>query len=155
MNVEAGAHRTTTNFVPGGQTRFRLDVADRKAIHDLEITAELAATLNVPLPPMLHTTHHSARTDVYRRTVRLSCGECSAYRTVTIRVYHPEHVRAAKVQRAPATRTRTESPPLAPATSKAQVSPLAVGSDNPFPYLFVPPLTPPSSAEQTQVGDSS
>ena len=53
VNVEAGAHRTSAGFVQGGQTRFNLPVADRKAVHDLEITAELTATLNVPLPPML------------------------------------------------------------------------------------------------------
>ena len=70
VNVAAGPHRTTANFVPGGQTNFRLAVANEKAVHDLEITAELTGTLNVPLPPMLQTTHHPARTDVYRRTVR-------------------------------------------------------------------------------------
>ena len=156
VNVSAGAHRTTANFVPGGQTRFRLPVANRKAVHDLEITADLTATLNVPLPPMLQTTHHPARTDVYRRTVSLSCGKCSVSRTVTIRVYHPEHVRAVEVQRAPVTRTRAETLPLAPAAIPAQLSPLGVGADNPFQYLYVPPPTPPPpSANQTEEGDSS
>ena len=156
VNIDAGPHRTTANFVPGGQTNFRLAVANEKAVHDLEITAELTGTLNVPMPPMLQTTHHPARTDVYRRTVRLSCGECSTSRTVTIRVYHPEHVRTVEVQRAPITRTRTESLPLAPAAGAAQVSPLGMGADNPFRYLFVPPPTPPPpSAEQTEEGDSS
>ena len=156
VNVEAGAHRTSAGFAADGETRFRLPVANEQAIHDLEITAELTATLNVPLPPMLTTVHHPARTDVYRRTVRLSCGKCSVSRTVTIRVYHPEHVRAVEVQRAPVTRTRTESLPLAPAASTAQVSPLGMGADNPFRYLFVPPPTPPPpSAEQTEEGDSS
>ena len=148
VNIQAGAQRTTANFVPGGQTSFRLPVANEKDIHDLEITAELAATLNVSLPPMLQTTHHPARTDVYRRTVSLSCGKYSVSRTVTIRVYHPEHVRAVEVQRAPVTRTRPESLPLA--------HDLGMGADNPFQYLFVPPPTPPPpSAEQTEEGDSS
>ena len=156
VNVSAGTHRTSAAFVPGGQTNFRLPVANEKADHDLEITADLTATLNVPLPPMLQTTHHPARTDVYRRTVSLSCGKCSVSRTVTIRVYHPEHVRAVEVQRAPATRTRAETLTLAPAASTAQVSPLGMGADNPFQYLFVPPPTPPPpSAEQTEEGDSS
>ena len=148
VNVAAGPHRTTANFVPGGQTHFRLPVADRKATHDLEVTAELTATLNVPLPPMLQTTHHPARTDVYWRTVSLSCGECSVSRTVTIRVYHSEHVRAVEAPRAPVTRTRPESLPLA--------HDLGIGADNPFQYLYVPPPTPPPpSAEQTEEGDSS
>ena len=63
---------------------------------------------------MLTTVHHPARTDVYRRTVSLSCGEYSVSRTVTIRVYHEEHVRAVEVERAPVTRTRTETLPLVP-----------------------------------------
>ena len=156
VNVVAGAHRTSAAFAPGGQTNFRLPVANEKADHDLEITAELTATLNVPLPPMLQTTHHLARTDVYRRTVSLSCGKFSVSRTVTIRVYHPEHVRAVEVQRAPVTRTRAETLALAPAAIPAQLSPLGVGADNPFQYLFVPPPTPPpAAAEQTEEGDSS
>ena len=88
VNVVAGSHRASASFVAGGQTRFTLPVANRKATHEVEITADLTATLNVPLPPMLQTTHHPARTDVYRRTVSLSCGEYSVSRTVTILVYH-------------------------------------------------------------------
>ncbi|MCE2502381.1 MAG: hypothetical protein J4G13_16235, partial [Dehalococcoidia bacterium] len=156
VNVEAGAHRTSVAFVSGGQTRFRLPVAKEKAIHDLEITAELTATLNVPLPPMLQTTHHPARTDVYTRRVTCRCGQSSTIKTVRIYVHHPEHVRAVEGQRAPVTRTRTETLPLAPAANTAQVSPLGMGADNPFQYLFVPPPTPPPpSAEQTEEGDSS
>ena len=148
VNVEAGAHTTSAAFVPDGETEFSLAVPDRKATHDLEITAELAATLNVPLPPMLQTVHHPARTDVYRRTVSLTCGECSVSRTVTIRVYHEEHVRAVENQRAPVTRTRPETLPL--------TAELGVGADNPFRYLTVPlPKPPPPQAEQTEVGDSS
>ena len=148
VNVAAGSHATSAAFTPNGETRFRLPVPDRKAIHDLEITAELAATLNVPLPPMLQTTHHPARTDVYRRTVSLTCGKCSVSRTVTTRVYHEEHVRAVEVDRAPVTRTRPETLPLAQG--------LGVGADNPFQYLTVPPpKPPPPRAEQSEAGDSS
>ena len=148
LTVEAGSHTTSAAFTPNGETRFSLTVPDRRATHGLKITAELTATLNVPLPPMLQTTHHPARTDVYRRTVSLSCGKCSVSRTVTIRVYHSEHVRAVENQRAPVTRTRPESLPLAAG--------LGVGADNPFEYLYVPPpKPPPPKAEQTQVGDSS
>ncbi len=148
VNVAAGSHTTSAAFIPNGETRFTLPVPDRKATHDLEITADLAATLDVPLPPMLQTVHHPARTDVYRRTVSLTCGKCSVSRTVTIRVYHEEHVRAVENQRAPVTRTRPETLPLA--------DELGVGADNPFRYLTVPPpKPPPPQAEQTEVGDSS
>ena len=102
VKVESGAHRAAASFLPNGDTRFNLPLPNEKADHKLEITAELTAALNVPLPPMLQTTHHPARTDVYTRRVSLSCGEGSSVtRTVRIYVYHEEHVRAVEVQRAP------------------------------------------------------
>ena len=146
VNVVAGSHRATASFVAGGETRFTLPVPNEKADHRLEITAELTATLNVPLPPMLQTTHHPARTDVYTRRVTCRCGESTTTKTVRIRVYYEEHVRAVEVQRAPATRTRQESIPLA----------TGVGADDPYVSLYVPPPTPPPpKAEQTTAGDSS
>ena len=147
VNVAAGTHRASASFVAGGETRFRLPVPNRKAVHNLEITADLAATLNVPLPPMLQTTHHPAWTQVITRRVSLPCGEGSSVsRTVRVYVYHPEHVRAVEAQRAPATRTRAESIPLA----------ASVGADDPHQALHVPPpKPPPPTAEQTPVGDSS
>ena len=146
VNVAAGTHRTSASFVADGQTRFTLPVANRRAVHGLEITADLAATLNVPLPPMLQTTHHPARTDVYTRRVTCRCGESSTTRTVRIYVRHREHVRAVETQRAPVTRTRPESIALA----------AGVGADAPFESLHVPPpKPPPPRAEQTQAGGSN
>ena len=146
VNVVAGSHRATVAFVANGESRFTLPVANRKAVHQLEIKAELTATLNVPLPPMLQTTHHPARTDVYTRRVTCRCGESSTIKTVRIYVHHPEHVRAVETQRAPVTRTRPESIALAS----------SVGSDDPPTPLHVPPPTPPPPrAEQTTAGDSS
>ena len=146
VNVAAGTHRISASFVADGQTRFTLPVANRRAVHELEITADLTATLNVPLPPMLRTTHHPARTDVYTRRVTCRCGESSTTRTVRIYVHHPEHVRTVETQRAPVTRTRPESIALA----------AGVGADAPFESLHVPPPTPPPPrAEQTQAGGSN
>ena len=148
VNVAAGSHGASASFVPNGQTRFRLPIGSNKATHEVEITADLTATLNVPLPPMLQTTHHPARTDVYTRRVTCRCGESSTTKTVRIYVYHPEHVRAVETQRAPITRTRPETATLA--------SGLGVGADDPYEALHVPPPTPPPpTAEQTPVGDSS
>ena len=67
-------------------------------------------------------------------------------RTVTIRVYHPEHVRAVETQRGPVTRGKAGEHPLAS----------NVGADDPYVSLYVPPPTPPPPrAEQTTAGDSS
>ena len=157
VKVKSGTRQTSAPFVAGGQTRFRLPIANEKAAHRLEITAELMATLNVPLPLVLQTTHHPARTDIYTRSVSLSCGEGSSVtRTVRIRVYYPEHVRAVETQRAPVTRTRPETVPLAPVSSTGQALALGVGADDPYQALHVPaPKPPPPKAEQAPVGDSS
>ena len=156
VSVSAGSNATTATFVQDGETRFILAVPSGKAVHELEITAELTAALNVPLPPMLQTTHHPARTDVYRRTVSLSCGECSTSRTVTIRVYHPEHVRAVKTERGTVTPIREESIVLAPSPVSGKARALGMGADAPYAGLVVPEPTPePPKAEQTTVGDSS
>ena len=156
VNVVAGSHRASAPFVRGGETRFRLPVPNRKAVHNLEIAADLTATLNVPLPPMLQTTHHPARTDVYTRRVTCRCGESTTTKTVRIYVHHPEHVRAVETQRAPVTRTRPETIPLASAPVSSTGQALGVGADDPHKALHVPPPTPPPpQAEQTPVGDSS
>ena len=156
VNVAAGSHRASASFVPNGQTRFRLPIGNRKATHEVEITADLTATLNVPQPPMLQTTHHPARTEVYTRRVTCRCGESSTTRTVRIYVHHPEHVRAVETQRAPVSRTRLETVPLAPAHASSTGQALGVGADDPYVALHVPPPTPPPPrAEQTPVGDSS
>ena len=146
VGVRWGSHSTTASFVAGGETRFTLPVANEKADHDLEITADLTATLNVPRPPMLQTVHHPARTDVYTRRVTCRCGESTTAKTVRIHVHHPEHVRAVEVQRAPVTPTRLESIPMD----------AGVGADDPYQALHIPPPTPPPpKAEQTTTGDSS
>ena len=156
LTVQAVAPTTTVAFTPNGETAFSLAVPHRQATHDLEITAELTATLDVPLPPMLQTVHHPARTDVYTRRVTCRCGESTTVKTVTIRVHHPEHVRAVEVERAPVARIRSETLPLAggPVTITGQA--LGLGADKPFEYLYVPPpKLPPPRAEQAEAGDSS
>ena len=156
VNVSAGSNATSTAFVAGGETRFTLPVPDEKETHDLEITVELAAALNVPLPPMLQTVHHPARTDVYTRRVRCSCGESSTTKTVRVYVRHREHVRAVENRRAPVTRTRPETIVLAPAPVSGTGRTLGLGADAPYAGLVVPAPTPePPKARQAMVGDSS
>ena len=154
VNVVWGGHSATATFVADGETAFTLPVANARATEELEITADLTATLNVPRPPMLHTVHHPARTDVHTRRVRCSCGESSYTKTVRIYVHHPEHVRAVEVQRAPVTRTRNESIPLVSVPKPAPAT--GIGADAPYRALYVPPPTPePPKAEQRPVGGSN
>ena len=156
VGISAGSHSTSATFVQGGDTGFTLTVPDEKAVHELETTAELTAALNVPRPPMLQTTHHPARTDVYTRRVTCRCGESSTVKTVRIYVHHAEHVRAVKTERAAVTPTRAESIVLAPAPVPGTGRALGLGADAPYAGLVVPPPTPePPKAEQTAVGDST
>ena len=153
VSVAWGGHSTTATFVPDGETAFTLPVANARAVNDLEITADLTATLNVPRPPMLQTVHHPARTDVYTRRVTCACGESRTVKTVRIYVHHPEHVRAVENRRGPVTRTRTESVSLVQASKAAPA--VNLGSDAPYQALYVPPpKPPPPKAEQTPVGGS-
>ncbi len=154
VSVTWGGHSTTAAFVRDGNTAFALPVANSRAVNDLEITADLTATLNVPRPPMLQTVHHPARTDVYTRRVTCTCGESRTVKTVRIYVHHKEHVRAVENRRGPVTRTRTESVPLVQASHTAQAANL--GADAPYQALYVPPpKPPPPRAEQTPVGGSN
>ncbi len=156
VNVEAGSLTTSAAFVPDGETRFSLAVPDRKATHGMAVTAALEAALDVPLPPMLQTVHHPARTDVYTRRVTCRCGENRSVKTVRIRVHHREHVRAVEVERASVTRTRPETLPLAGGPVKSTGQAMGLGADNPFEYLYVPPpKPPPPKADQADAGDSS
>ena len=156
VSVSAGSNATSATFVQGGETGFTLAVPDGKAVHELEIAAELTAALIVPLTPMLQTVHQPARTDVHTRRVACRCGESSTVKTVRIRVHHPEHVRAVENQRSPVTPTRTESIGLTSAPVTGQVRSLGVGADAPYAGLAVPAPTPvPPKAEQTTVGDST
>ncbi|MDE2682861.1 MAG: hypothetical protein OXI54_01760, partial [Chloroflexota bacterium] len=154
VSVTWGGHSTSAAFVPDGDTAFTLPVANSRAVNDLQITADLTATLNVPRPPMLQTVHHPARTDVYTRRVTCTCGESRTVKTVRIYVHHPEHVRAVENQRGPVTRTRTESLSLVQASNTAPA--VNLGADAPYQALYVPPpQPPPPKAEQTPVGGSN
>ena len=144
VRVSAGGSSASVPFVRGGETRFTLPVAAGETANEIAVDAALAASLNVPLPPVLDTTHHPARTDVHRRTVSLSCGEYSVSRTVAISVHHPEHVRAEVVQRNALSSTRTGT--VAMTTSLA--------SDAPYAALALPEPTPtPVKAEHLPLTD--
>ena len=154
LTVSWGGHSAAAAFVPDGDTAFTLPVANARATEDLEIAADLTATLKVPRPPMLQTVHHPARTDVYTRRVTCTCGESRTVKTVRIYVHHPEHVRATEHTHAPVTRTRMESIPLVSVTRTAKAA--GLGADAPFKILQVPPPKPePPKAEQTPVGGSN
>ena len=145
VTVTAGGSSATVPFVPGGETRFSLPVEEGETVHSVAIAAGLRAALRVPLPPLVRLTDHPAWTERITRRVSLSCpGGPTVSRTVRVSVVHEGHVRAEVVQRAPITRSRSETVALT----------LSVGADAPFETLVVPPPPPtPEPARQTPADD--
>ncbi len=136
LTVSSGARETAVAFVAGGETRFRLPVAASEGVHALAMEAALQATLRIPLPPLVELTHHPERTERLTETASVSIpasGEtvtipngdgtftehsvtasCSVpastvSQDVVFTVVHAERIEAAVVERAPLTRTRTET----------------------------------------------
>ena len=84
--VTDGGYTLTVPFVPDGETEFSLPVAVGEVARDVEITADLEATLEIAMPDMVRLTHHPAWNEKRTETVRLwrpGTGR-SVSRTVTI-----------------------------------------------------------------------
>ena len=58
-------------FVPDGETVFSLPVAVGESVRNVEISVDLEATLEVPMPDMVRLTHHPAWTEQRTESVRL------------------------------------------------------------------------------------
>ena len=88
--VGNGASVTRVPFVPDGESRFTLSVAEGEAIHELEIEAELEATLSIPVPPLTQLTHHPERTEYRTKTVSLWRPGTSRNVSETVTVTHDD-----------------------------------------------------------------
>ena len=71
VTVTDGGYTQTVPLVPDGETEFSLPVAIGETVRDIEIEADLVATLEVPMPDMVRLTHHPARTELRTESVRL------------------------------------------------------------------------------------
>ena len=69
--VAGGGSQASVAFVPNGETRFRLPVGEGAAVYEVIVEAELEAALRIPLPPLVHLTHHPARVEHVTNTVHL------------------------------------------------------------------------------------
>ena len=173
VSAAAGKSHASVPLVPGGETRFRLDVPTGEAIHAVTVDVSLEASLSIPIPPLTQLTHHPERTEHRTKTVSLWRQGTSRTVSETVTVTNDdgtttEHTISAtlsvpgktvyrdvtltivypehvkaEVERSPFTRTREESLSLAS----------AVGLDDPYEVLVLPepePEDPP--AEQTPAG---
>ena len=66
-----GASTANVEFVPGGETSFRLAVPTGEAIHAVSVDVSLEASLRIPIPPLTTLTHHPERTEKRTETVSL------------------------------------------------------------------------------------
>ena len=71
LAAATGASQASVEFVPNGETRFRLPVQTGAAIHAVTVDVTLAANLSIPMPPLTQLTHHPERTEHRTKTVSL------------------------------------------------------------------------------------
>ena len=174
LSAATGASTASVEFVPEGETRFRLDVPTGEAIHAVSVDVSLEASLSVPIPPLTVLTHHPERVEHVTKTVHLHRPGDSDYDSETVTVTNEDGSTSsatatayAYVPSATIAREVTVDV-LHPEHVKAEVverSPVSrsrdeglslasgVGADDPFAVLVVPepePEDPP--AEQTPAG---
>ena len=71
LAAATSASQASVEFVPNGETRFRLPVQTGAAIHAATVDVTLAASLSIPMPPLTQLTHHPERTERRTKTVSL------------------------------------------------------------------------------------
>ena len=174
LSAATGASTASVEFVPEGETQFRLDVPTGEAIHAVSVDVSLEASLRIPIPPLTVLTHHPERVEHVTKTVHLHRPGDSDYDSETVTVTNEDGSTSsatatayAYVPSATIAREVTVDV-LHPEHVKAEVverSPVSrsrdeglslasgVGADDPFAVLVVPepePEDPP--AEQTPAG---
>ena len=175
LSAATGASTASVEFVPNGETRFRLPVGTGEAVHDVTIDIDMEGALSIPMPPLTVLTHHPERTEERTETVSLyrPGASDSDSDSETITVTHDdgtttEHTVSAYAYAYVPGRTVNKDVTLTivhPEHVKAETvdrSPLTrsrdetlalasgVGSDDPYAVLVLPdpePVEPP--AEQT------
>ena len=175
VTVGSSGGVTSVPFVPDGESRFTLPVAEGEAIHTLEIEAELEATLSIPVPPLTQLTHHPERTEYRTRTVSLWRPGTSETVSETVTVTQDDgtttqHVVTATLSIPGATESRdvtltiihpervtaevVDRGPLDRTREESLEMASSVGSGAPFEVLVLPEPEPePEPAEQSPGGD--
>ena len=174
LSAATGASTASVEFVPEGETQFRLDVPTGEAIHAVSLDVSLEASLRIPIPPLTVLTHHPERTERRTETVSLWRPGASDTASETITVTHDdgtttEHTVTAHAYVPGTTVYRdvtltivhpehvkaevVERGPLTRTRADTLALASGVGADDPFAVLVVPepePEDPP--AEQTPAG---
>ena len=169
--VASGGSRANPSLVPNGETRFSLPVATGEAVHDVTIEADLRATLEIPMPPLVRLTHHAERTEHRTEMVRLVRPGTSRWVSKTVSVNHADgttthHTVSARLSISSKTVYRdvtlaivhperveakvTARPPITRSRSETLGMASNIGSDAPFEVLALPEPEPEEErGEQT------
>ena len=89
VTVSAGGASASSAFVRDGETRFTLPVAAGETVREIVMEAALAASLSVPVPPLVRLTHHPHRVESRTETVSLLRPGVSRYVSRTVSVALP------------------------------------------------------------------
>ena len=174
VSAAAGESHASVPLVPGGETRFRLDVPTGEAIHAVTVDVSLEASLSIPIPPLTQLTHHPERTEHRTKTVSLWRSGTSRTVSETVTVTNDdgtttEHTISATLSIPGETVYRdvtltivhpehvkaevVERSPITRTREESLTFAFGVGSDNHFEVLVLPepePEDPPT--EQTPAG---
>ena len=90
LAVEGGSSFERVPFITDGETAFRLPVASRRELIELDIEADLLAELSVPVPPVVQLTHHPERTQTVTGAVPVTCPGTSQNVSRSFRIFHPD-----------------------------------------------------------------
>ena len=174
LSAETGAATASVPFVPNGETRFTLSVADGRAVHGVSVDVSLEAALSIPIPPLTTLTHVPERTEYRTETVSLWRPGASDIASETITVTHDdgtttEHTVTAHayvpgrtvhkdvtitiVHPEHVKAETVERQPLTGTKVETLALESSVGADDPFSVLALPePESEDPPAEQTPAG---
>ncbi|MCY3924495.1 MAG: hypothetical protein OXG52_03125 [bacterium] len=173
--LTGGGARASATFVPNGETKVRLPVTAGRTVHRVTLAADVRATLEMALPPLIHLTHHPERIEARTATVRLERPGTSRTVSEIVTVTHAggtttQHTVAANLEIPSTVVDRdvtltivhpehvraevVEREPITRDQREALALTLRVGSDAPYRVLNLPPLPPgPEPAAQTRLSD--
>ena len=175
--LTGGGARASASFVPNGETKVRLPVTAGRTVHRVTLAADVRATLEIALPPLIHLTHHPERIEARTETVRLERPGTSKTVSEIVTVTHAggtttQHTVAANLE-IPSTvvdrdvtltivhpeHVQAEVLERAPITRDQRETlalSLRVGSDAAYRVLDLPPAQAgPEPAAQTRLSDEA
>ncbi len=90
LRVDSGGATAIFPIVPGGETRFSVQVGRGEMVHTVAIEVAFEATLEVEIPPLLRLTHRPERTEELSGTVTVERPGVSRWVSRTVLLTHDD-----------------------------------------------------------------